>query len=395
MKPNISSYDVLILGGGVAACATAITLKNIMPSSKVVIIENRSRAQIATPRDFRIGATLSPHAAHTLNQMGIWESFLAQGHTKSYGTSAAWGSEKIRHNEFIYTPFGYGWHLDRVSFDGLMIAEAEKRGVQFLFETQLGRYREARRHWLLCARSPRGKFQMYAKFIVDATGKKSVFARKQGVQKLILDDLVTIYRFYKSNSEVNKQLEGTYLESNKYGWWFSALLPNKKLAVACVTDRDLATNHGFNYIHSFDLLLKKTRHTKTRTLHTQALGAPRMESTQSQILDRVVGEKWMAVGDATMSYDPLSTLGIYNGLSTNLYAAHAIVDYLHGDLSGLSKYEKLMMHQFKDYEEKRLAYYAEEKRFSRHPFWRRRQKANPELIKKQLLKTTEYLSTIS
>ncbi len=121
MKTSVPSYDVLILGGGVAACATAITLKNVCPKVKVVVVERKSRKDVETPCQFRIGETLSPHAAHTLKQMGIWEAFQAENFKKSYGTSASWGSEKVHHNEFIYSPFGYGWHLDRVAFDRLMI----------------------------------------------------------------------------------------------------------------------------------------------------------------------------------------------------------------------------------------------------------------------------------
>ncbi len=234
------------------------------------------------------------------------------------------------------------------------------------------------------------EYRLSSKFIVDATGKKAAFASRQGANKHIVDRLVSIYRFYKVNSEEKHHIEGTYIESDRDGWWYSALLPNEHLVLAYMTDSDIANEHRYRKPLAFDRLLKRTGFTQSRTEATEAVSLPRLVAAHSQILDRVMGEKWLTVGDATMSYDPLSSLGIYKALSTNLYAAYAIIDYLKGDHSGLSKYEKLMLLQFKDYEEKRFAHYAEEKRFQQSVFWKRRHKINSINLPNQFSKTTNY-----
>ncbi len=372
MKKYVRSFDVIILGGGVAACTTAITMKKIMPSLKVAVIEQKSKKEILTPSPFRIGQTLSPHAAHTLKQMGIWEAFQEKGFKLSFGTSASWGSGKVRHNEFIHTPFGCGWHLDRTAFDLLMRNQATKRGIRFIYETQLDHFVEKADQWLINVKSITKDFQLCSKFIVDATGKKAAFAMRQGANKHILDRLVGIYRFYKINSEEKRHIEGTFIESDRDGWWYSALLPNDHLALVFMTDNDIANEHRLTKPLAFERLLKRTGFTQTRIEETEAIGLPKLVSAHSQILDRFIGDKWLTVGEATMSCDPLSSLGIFKGLSTNLYAAHAITDHLEGDSSGLAKYEKMMLLEFEDYEENRLAHYSEEKRFEGFPFWQRR-----------------------
>ncbi|MEM7187407.1 MAG: NAD(P)/FAD-dependent oxidoreductase [Bacteroidota bacterium] len=372
MRKYVRSYDVIIIGGGIAACATAITMKNMMPTLKVLVIEQKTRKELSDHHPFTIGETLSPHAANMLKQMGIWENFVAEDFKKSYGTSAAWGSGKANHNEFIYTPFGFGWHLERAAFHRIMIAEARKRRVQFLFETRPDRFEERDVHWRVFANRNGKPTELSGKFIVDASGKNAVFAAGQGARKQVLDQLVGVYRYYELNSEEKQHVEGTYIESDKNGWWYSVLLSDELLVIAYMTDQDIAIDQGLEDPRIFDTLLKNTGYTQTRTEATLALGPPTVVATHSQKLDRVVGEKWLTIGEAAMCYDPLSSLGIYKGLSTNLYAAHAIMAYLQDDKSGLQKYEVLLQEERKNYEEKYLAHYGREKRFRNYPFWRRR-----------------------
>jgi hypothetical protein len=33
---------------------------------------------------------------------------------------SAWGSDKVYSNDFIFHPYGVGWHIDRTCFDGML-----------------------------------------------------------------------------------------------------------------------------------------------------------------------------------------------------------------------------------------------------------------------------------
>lgn len=393
MKNKASSYDILVLGGGVAACAMAIAAKNTSPSKKIVVVERKPRLEKSDKFHFRIGETLSPHATQILQQLGIWEAFLQLNCKRSYGTSAAWGSSQAHQNEFIYSPFGYGWHLDRVQFDEFMISEAEKRGVEFLFETHLHSFKREQDTWLIKGKNSEKGIEVECNFVADATGRKAVFASVQGAKKQVFDKLVGIYQFYKIHSEEKQTTHGTFIESDANGWWYSATLPNDHLVVAYMTDSDLASQHGFKRPLEFQEILKQSKHTVKRISNAEEIGMPQLAAAHSQTLDKIVGDHWLTLGDATMSFDPLSSLGIYKALSSSIYGAYAALDCLKGDPKGIQKYDQIMRAQYQHYLKKRDAHYSEEKRFEGFPFWNRRIKPPHKTNTNQITNTTYYETT--
>jgi 2-polyprenyl-6-methoxyphenol hydroxylase-like FAD-dependent oxidoreductase len=67
---NIESYDVVILGGGPAGAATALSLRSHAPDLSVALIEQTNYH--AT----RIGETLPPAVRPLLETIGVWQAFL-------------------------------------------------------------------------------------------------------------------------------------------------------------------------------------------------------------------------------------------------------------------------------------------------------------------------------
>ena len=45
------------------------------------------------------------------------------------GTVAVWGSETPYENDFIFNPYGNGWHIDRSRFDAMLARAAEEAGA--------------------------------------------------------------------------------------------------------------------------------------------------------------------------------------------------------------------------------------------------------------------------
>ncbi|HEX7317111.1 MAG TPA: tryptophan 7-halogenase [Pyrinomonadaceae bacterium] len=358
------NHDVVILGGGPAGTAAALSLRRHAPSLSVALVEQSS---YDAPR---VGETLPPTVQGVLEQLGVWQTFVVEGHVAAYGTRAAWGSDELFDNEFIYHPAGRGWHLDRKRFDLMLAREAEARGVKIYSRYKFTHsHHNSRGGWLLNTSDEQGsEVSIDAAFVIDATGRRAAFAAQRGVGKVLLDKLVGVSVTFGARDADTY----TLLEAFEDGWWYSALLPAGKVVVFCMSDADIVKRRGLNSLDSFIELLDQTRHTKERVRPATPLGPPTVHAAHTHRLERVTGDAWLAVGDAATTFDPLSSQGILKSLRSGVLASYAVTDYFKGTTTGLEKYEALATREFKDYLSARAEFYGQERRWPDSLFWRRR-----------------------
>ena len=84
------------------------------------------------------------------------------------------------------------------------------------------------------------------------------------------------------------------------------------------------------------------------------------------------GPGWLAVGDAALACDPLSSQGLLNALYSGRMAAAAIRRALIGDSGALDDYTRAMVGVAAAYRANLAAWYAMEARWPDRPFWARR-----------------------
>jgi flavin-dependent dehydrogenase len=363
---HTSRHDVVILGGGPAGAAAALSLRGHAPSLNVALVE---QTNYDAPR---VGETLPPTVQTVLEQLGVWETFACEGHVAAYGTCSAWGSDVLYENEFIYHPAGRGWHLDRRRFDRMLAREAESRGVTTYSNHKFTRSRPGGRGgWLLDIKPEQGgETLVEASFVIDATGRRAAFAAQRGVRKTLLDGLLGVSVTFDAETFGDTY---TLVEACEEGWWYSALLPEGKLAVFCMSDADLVKKRGLNSPPAWLDLLRRTHHTIERVRHAKPLNVPSVHAAHTQRLERSTGDAWLAVGDAATTFDPLSSQGILKSLRSGVLASYAITDYFKGTTAGLEKYEALTAREFDAYLSARSDFYGRERRWPDSPFWRRRQ----------------------
>lgn len=374
------SYDIAIVGGGIAGCACGIAIKRLLPELDICIVDRSGQTDdYTTSIRPRIGETLPPQISIPMQQLGLWELFKQANWVKSAGTQAAWGQATPHVNEYIYSPYGNGWHLDRQQFDAMLLTQVKLLDVQVLNKVQITGVHQQDSGWRLQLRTqssrnePNPANTLIAKFIVDATGRNTAVAQRLGIGKQVFDHLVGIYQFYSPNKRTPTQTDSsTLIESVNNGWWYSANLPEQQQVVALMTDADLARSASYRKTEAFNQALQSTRLITSRLSGYHAANSPIITAAHTQCLKQLAGPGWLAVGDAAFTYDPLSSLGIFKALRMSLTASFAIKDYFNGKDRELKKYCWFGDNEFKSYLNKRRDYYAEETRFTDNPFWQRR-----------------------
>lgn len=357
-------HDVVILGGGPAGTAAAVSLRSHAPALSIALVEQTG---YDAPR---VGETLPPTAQGVLEQLGVWGTFVGEGHVAAYGTRSAWGSDALYDNEFIYHPAGRGWHLDRKRFDRMLAREAGARGVKIYAGHKFTHSQpNGRGGWLLNAVAEQGsEVNIDAAFVIDATGRRAAFAAQRGVRKTLHDRLVGVsVTFGACDADTY-----TLVEACEEGWWYSALLPDNKVVVFCMSDADIVKRRGLNSTDSLIKLLDRTRHTRARLRDATPLSAPSVHAAHTHRLEHATGDAWLAAGDAATTFDPLSSQGILKSLRSGVLASYAVTDYFKGTTQGLEKYEALNAREFDDYLKARAEFYGQERRWPDSPFWRRR-----------------------
>ncbi|MCB1977706.1 MAG: NAD(P)/FAD-dependent oxidoreductase, partial [Nitrosomonas sp.] len=368
-------FDVIIIGAGIAGCATALALRQQLPHLSILLLERRRN----TPQSFRIGETLPPQAMALLQQLDLLAQFRLRGDVVSLGNRSAWGSSQLSENLFLYSCYGHGWHIDRASFDNWMAQQAERAGATILHDTTVtGIPVYERQHWHLgVTQNDHAARNIEAPIVVDASGMSVFFSRSRNINVVAQDKLIAIFRYYQTDdaSAADNGGDGyTLVESCSYGWWYSAGLPHGRRVIALMTDSDLARTESLLHETAWCDALFSTHHTCTRFAHAKPLTSLHIKPAHSQKLERFCGQGWYAVGDAASTFDPLSSLGMYKALRHGLLASYAIRDDLLDKTGAREKYQHILNEEFKNYQHMHRQYYLLEQRFANAPFWQRRQR---------------------
>jgi flavin-dependent dehydrogenase len=359
MTPS-ESFDVIIIGGGPAGTAAAITLGH--NGVRTAIIE---RSNYSTPR---VGETLPAAVRSLLITLGVWELFLADGHVESFAIRSVWGDEEQRQNDSIFNPYGSGWHIDRVLFDRMLAKAAETGGSSVLTEARITHLsKDQNLGWQVDVLQNNDHRCLNGLFVIDATGQTAAIPIGLSRTFHVVDHLTGVVCFLSQMAEPYILIEAT-----DCGWWYSAPLPHGRLVVTYMTDADLLAPSGISPYDNWRFQLRKAELTCARIGSQTTLTKPKIVSAASLIRRPVCGTNWLATGDASIAYDPLSGRGVYSALRGGILAGEAIIGSFCGNSESFTKYTDSINSQFSNYLQTRTAFYSREQRWSQSPFWRRR-----------------------
>ena len=322
---------IAVVGGGPAGCALAVTAARC---GHEVVVYDEGRRLRSWP-----GESLPAGAGELV--ASVFGPEVLEGHAKAFGTAAAWGSAELVSHDYMSHWSGHGWHLGRAVFDDAVRAVAVGLGVRL----------EHRR-----ITSPD---EMSADWIVDASGRAGVIVSRLGVPRVRLDDQVALVGVVADRGGERV----TTVEAVRDGWWYTTPLPNGTRVAALVTDSHRASRRSDLWLES----LATTVHVADLTGDVRRVEVSAYPADTTYRLD-VVGDGWLAVGDAAACFDPLSSQGLLTGIVMGARAGAL----LGGDLTGWAEDYRAIVDE---HIALRSDYLRAEDRWPAAPFWQRRRAA--------------------
>lgn len=350
--------DAAVVGAGPAGCAAALIL--LQSGARVAIVDSAPR----TPQA-RIGESLPAAANRLLRRLGVWPDFVAANHGTCHARTSAWGEPVPRTEDAITDLDGPGWLLDRSRFDQDLRAAARAGGARIIAPARALSTTHVDGRWLI--RHTGAGSILRARVLVDAAGRASHVSEPSGVARLTRDRLVCVWTRLRRSRPGPAQ---TYVESSPLGWWYTAPVPGGHRILAFHTDSDLARRHR---LHTH--LMATASPALHEHLSDSDVDSPepvRVCRAGSARLPTPADAGRVAVGDAAMSFDPLSGQGLFNALYSGVFGGRAARDLLDGDPAAASVFVERLASVWPVYQSRLSRVYEQEQRWATEPFWLRR-----------------------
>ncbi len=356
--------DVVIVGAGPSGATAAL---NLAPTRRVVMVE---RGADTAPR---IGEALPPAAQRLLADMGLLNEFMAESHLPCLGNRAIWGHATPSEADFLHDLDGHGWHIDRARFDTWLRHIAVRRGAVLMMPARLDAITRDGARWRVMLTSENGSTELSTAVVIDCGGRAAPAARRLGARRETVGDRLVCGWLIGKSQPCRSSAGFSFVEAVEDGWLYTAPMPAGQRTLAFFTDADLPARQP---IRDGAAVLKRAQASAAfASLLADTAFVPLksgMRAAHTAFLNPCAGYGWIAAGDASISFDPISSQGLLHALFTGLAAAETADRFIAGSFSAMDDYRQVIDGIARAYWRHLTFYYSTETRWADAPFWQRR-----------------------
>jgi len=317
-----SEYDVIVIGGGPAGAASATRLAQ--RGRRVLLLEKEH-----FPR-FHIGESMLPCSMPLLEQLGAMPRVTAAQFLPKYAAEFVTADGALRRRyafaDGLIDGPGSAYEVDRSEFDKLLLDNAAEQGVEVRQGVQVVRFElDGPRGVSVVARAENGsESTVEAQLLIDATGQSSLLAGRLGLREMDAElKNFAVFSHFEGASRYSGKEEGDIsVVLIPEGWWWVIPLKDDRTSVGLVmpsrTLRGQKPDEAF-----FQKQIEQTPFLRERLASARRVAPVRSVSDYSYTSRKVVGDRFLMVGDAAAFIDPVFSTGVYLGLVGAFRAADA------------------------------------------------------------------------
>lgn len=322
--------DVIIIGAGPSGSVAASMLK--ARGVDVVVLEKTQ-----FPR-FIIGESLLPQSMEYLEEAGLLKAVIEAGF--QYKNGAAFQRGDVETAIDFRKKFSEGWgtvyQVQRGPFDKLLADEAEEKGVEIRYGHEVLSIEQGVDTTTLTVRDDEGqKFDIKARFILDASGYGRVLPRLLGLERPsnfpVRHALFTHMKdsLAVKNFDRNKILITVHPEHQDVWYW---LIPfsDGTSSVGVVVQPETLDNYEGDNSQKLWVLLNEAKELGALLNDAKELRPVGQLSGYSCDVTQLCSDKFALLGNAGEFLDPVFS----SGVTIALKSANLVVDPLVRQLNG-------------------------------------------------------------
>ena len=311
--------DVVIVGHGIAGLCLAYLLQK---KHICTILIGLSKP----PPMMALAETLPPSSLVLLEQLGLKALFERSALRKTYGYHSLWGTANVVDtNFFFYRPFQHGLKLDKQK----LLIELEKTLAQPALVVDRWSDFDPSQRTLHIQHGSR-QDTVNGKIFVDATGRKRALLNglhiptQESDQQLAFSCHLPRIRHPKIKHEV-------FTELFAHGWGIVSGLDEETNVLTLFAEKHSPLARDLRYYTNWNAILAETQLLQDFLVHDRSVRV-KIAIANSSRAAQIIGQNWLAVGDAAIAFDPLSSHGITNAVYTAWRAQEAIAQAFISDL---------------------------------------------------------------
>lgn len=322
--------DVAVIGGGPGGSTAAGLLAR--RGHSVVLLEKAQH-----PR-FHIGESLLPHNLPILRELGLEQRLEGLGVFKPgadfTSDAAAEQRHEIRFDEALDVPEGCGhaWQVRRSDFDRMLFAHAGDCGALTFEGARVRDVELAPDEARLSIEHAGARQRLRARFVVDASGRDAMLARRFGLQRRNRQHgTAALYGHFRGVPRRGGEAAGNIsIYWFEHGWIWMIPLADGVMSVGAVCNPGYLRRRGRDVEGFFFDTIAGNPHAAERMRRAEPASPITATGNYSYFSRRLMGRRWLLVGDAGLFVDPVFSSGVYFAM----YSARLGAEVVDAELVG-------------------------------------------------------------